>query len=412
MPPDSERRSDSVTYRADAIEILERRDHEAMLDLASDPHTPPEMLVFLSQSESGAIRAAVAANSSSPSAIGDVLANDGDAAVRMALGRRISALLPELVSRENSRLATRAEAVLSRLVHDTDAMVRRVLADSLCRLDCAPKELVLTLARDVETLVAVPICELSPLLDDDDLIALISSPGTPSALAAIARRDGLGADVSDSLVGTGDIEAIGALLENATAQIREATIERIVELAAPVEAWHEALCARQELTGPLALKIAGFVAERYISQLAEREDLADTCKTELQQMVNAALSGKPARPDEEFLAVPTAEEISAALASGHESRLYTLIAARGHLSSSLVRRIFQTRQPKAIVALVFQVGLPMELAERLQRFPGLIAEADILRARTGGEYPMSEKDINWQLAAFGIQKPAETEQAV
>jgi len=406
MPARAGRRTDGSRTNPEAIRALERRDAAAMLALAADPATPPEMLVVLSQSDDPHIRAAVAGNSATPSALGDVLAGDDDASVRIALAKRIAGLLPELEGRESARVAARATAVLTRLAEDADEVVRRALAQSVCRLTSAPKDLILSLARDIDSLVAVPVCEFSPLLDDDDLIALISAPGTPTALAAIARRDGLGADVSDRLASTGDVDAIVALLENRTAQIREATLETIVDLAASVERWHETLCTRPEINEALAQKLAAFVAGRLIEQLSRRNDLGQACRDELRTLAHEAIRRRDAMSGAEFVAVPTVDEIVRAIGNGRENRLYTLIAARGNLSSRAVRRIFLSRQPKAIVALSRKVGLPMEAAERLQRYPGFVADADVIRPGRGGRYPMSEKDMDWQLAAFGVTSAA------
>ena len=48
---------------------------------------------------------------------------------------------------------------------------------------------------------------------------------------AISRRVALGQDVADAIVDTGDIEAVAELLGNASAQIREETLDRIVDQA-------------------------------------------------------------------------------------------------------------------------------------------------------------------------------------
>ena len=63
--------------------------------------------------------------------------------------------------------------------------VRAILAEEIKYLNCIPKDIALHLARDVESIVATPILEYSPLLSDADLIEIIASGPVQEVLVAI-----------------------------------------------------------------------------------------------------------------------------------------------------------------------------------------------------------------------------------
>lgn len=407
MPAEEREKKFTAAEHAASVEALVRRDTKAMLDLARGGATPPEMLVILSQAHQSTIRAAVAANPSTPSAVNRALVNDEDPQVRAALATRLAALLPDIRSAERGKLAARATRILSLLVDDTNISVRRILSEEICRLEGVPKDLVIKLAKDIDDLVAVPVCRYSPVLDDDDLIDLVASRGTPAALAAIARREGLGANVSASLVATGDIDAIGALLGNKSAQIRENTLDTIVERADGVTSWHEALCERPEITSSLAMKLAAFVATSLIEQLAARRDLDAETVAQLHQRVaeEVARGLTPAPRDDAVVDVPTEQDIRAAIEKRRESQLIRLIAARAGVGSSVIRRIFSARIPKAIIAMAWKTGLTMRTAEMLQRYPGFVPDRRVIRCGDDELFPMKETDMEWQLATYGMGTP-------
>ncbi len=389
---------------ASSVKALEQRDAEAMLQMALDSTTPPEMLVFLSQAKARNIRAAVAGNPSAPAAIDHTLANDTDPLVRTALTRRFSVQIPELSSADAEKFANRAESILLQLAEDTNLAVRRILSEEVCRLEGISKSVILKLAQDIDDLVAVPVCLFSPILSDEDLIDLVASKGSSAARKAIASREGLGTEVSDTLVDTGDIDAIGALLNNKTAHIRESTLDAIVEQAEEVNSWHEALCDRPEITSSLALKLAAFVATSLIEQLAARQDLDADTVAHLSRAVTKALANDTANtvPDDTMVDVPSEQDICAAIEKRRESLLIRLIAARARTGSSVIRRIFAARVPKAIIALAWKTGLTMKTAEMLQRYPGTIADKRIMKCGEDGHFPMNETDMEWQLATYGL----------
>ena len=335
------------------------------------------------------------------------MAGDPDSETRQALARKICRLLPEISASDTEQLSHTAAQTLAKLAADADVIVRRTLADELCRLDGVPKDTILTLARDIDALVAVPIFEFSPVLDDADLIALANGDINPLCLAAIARREQVSERLSDCLFAAGDITAVAALLRNQTAHIRETTLDRIIERARQVESWHQPLVARPDLSEALALKLAGFVSDALIDQLAKRNDLGAKVAEQLKERVrkrNTQTIQDPPAPQVEQpknRAVGVAE-LGKAVDQRHEAAIMSQLAARANVGVMVVRRIFATRIPKAIVALAWKADLPASMADRLQEFPGRILEARRLLPAEDGSFPMTTEEIGWHLSALGV----------
>jgi uncharacterized protein (DUF2336 family) len=110
--------------------------------------------------------------------------------------------------------SVRAEAVLAMtvLLDDPSILVRRALAEALCRARDAPRALVLALAAD-ESEAARPVLQFSPVLTDADLADCVAS-GDVAAQIALARRFYLPPRAKAALAETGQFDAVRALVAN------------------------------------------------------------------------------------------------------------------------------------------------------------------------------------------------------
>ena len=175
----------------DARAVLETHQDRLERELAERTDAKPEMLYYLAKRGAPATRLKVAANPSTPAAANLVLAGDVDADVRTELARKIGRLLPGLLASERDHVCELTLQTLQRLASDQLTRVRAILAEEIKSLDCVPKEIVLSLAHDVEEVVSVAIIEYSPLLADNDLLEIIATARVQNALAAVARRRGV-----------------------------------------------------------------------------------------------------------------------------------------------------------------------------------------------------------------------------
>lgn len=148
--------------------------------------------------------------------------------------------------------------ILSKLVSEVEANVRKELAEALARSGEDLPEVVNILAND-EIEIARPLLEKSPLLQDPDLIEIIRMR-TEEHRVAIANRDELSEGVSNALVDYGGPDAIEALLNNHDAQLSQRAMEYLVTESRRVDRFQEPLVAREDLPGELAYKMFWWVS--------------------------------------------------------------------------------------------------------------------------------------------------------
>src|SRR5690348_6841493 len=180
--------SASPDKREEVLRQLERRAREAQHELAGYTDAGDDVLDFLAREGAPATRRAVAANVATPALTNRHLAEDGDDDVRAELAQKIGRLMPTLSKREAEHIRALTIETLERLAADQVPRVRAVLAEEIKRLDNVPQHVIQALARDVESIVAVPIIEYSPLLSDADLIEIIAEGKVHGVLEAVARR--------------------------------------------------------------------------------------------------------------------------------------------------------------------------------------------------------------------------------
>lgn len=381
---------------------------KARLELARCEDTRPEILYYLAEDEAPKVRRNTAANPTTPVQANTLLAQDDDDEVRCELARKISRLLPELDEATQAKLRDMTIDILEALARDQLPRVRQILAEELKHSTTAPRKVILRLARDVELIVAAPILEYSPLLSDDDLLEIIGGGPIEGALAAVSRRLELGADISDALVEYGDTEAVSALLANPTAQIREETLDLIIDQAEPVEVWHEPLVRRSELSLRAIRRVAGFVAFSLIDILIRNHDLDDEVAGELRSTVRRRIDRLQPEAEEGgerartmFAAGEIDDEvICSELDDGQRDFVINALAFKSELALAAVRRILDSASAKAVTALAWKAGLQMRTAMQIQIKLARIPHASMVNARRGVDYPMDEAELTWHIEYF------------
>ena len=227
-------------------------------------------------------------------------------------------------------------------------------------------------------------------------------------MPAIARRDNLAAPVADAVVASMDVPAVAALLRNPSAQIREETLDQIVDNAASVAGWHEPLVLRPELSVRAMRRIATFVARSLVETLVREHNIDAGLEAELKAAVEqrikheAAAEEPPAVDLEDLLATGRLDEEAFGQAIAAKDQAF-LIGAFAHLSGltrAQVERVLASRSPPAVTALVWKCGLSMRLAMTLQRDVAQIPPQEILNARNGVDFPITPDNMAMQLNVF------------
>ncbi len=410
----------TITYE-DAKAIAQDGDEEARTTLAARHDLVPELLYYLAEDTSVAVRLVVAANPASPAHADLLLAKDSDEGVRAVLAEKFAGLSSG-TSAVNSRLRELAHEAMMLLAKDQEMRVRQILSEALREVASAPADVIRRLAWDVETAVAAPVLMSSPVLTDADLIEIIMAKPSQGAVSAVSQRAGVSDSVSDAIVDSKDVEAIALLLGNASAQIREETLDRLIDEAAQIDLWHLPLAMRPKLPSKAAVKIAQVVAEDVLTRMQARNDLSIEATMKVREIVLkrlgdgvALMPGKHGaagnvprgmRPDDDNVFDRAAEEWAAGtldeqalmreLTRGDIRFAKAILAVMADVPYKAVERIRETRSIRGCVAISWRAGLSAKSAEIVQQKLGLVKIADILRA-DGGHYPMSEEDMTWQV---------------
>ncbi|WP_343866396.1 DUF2336 domain-containing protein [Caenispirillum bisanense] len=410
--------------------------YEEARALAGDPRLPvreavaalttvaPEILYFLSQDEAPTVRLAVARNPQAPAKANLRLAEDGDEAVRTALAAKVTELQRHGMTAPGARAHSIALEVLDRLSRDRLTLVRAAVADGLKDVSQVDPGLVRRLARDVDILVAAPILEFSPLLDDQDLLEIIRQSPMAGVLAAIARRAYVGPAVTEAIVASGDSRAITHLLYNAGSQLQEHTLDSLIAAVDREPDWQLPLARRADLPEPSVRRLAEMVADHVLSSLMQRGDLSTEAAARLREVVGARVQeGLPEGPaalpspyaaEAEDRFAPfldhartvqadgelTEAHLMVLLLTDHVDDLVAGLAVLSDLPVAVVLEMLGSQSPRAIAALARTAGLSARFGLELQVKLGRISLDAALRPLSDGSHPLSETETRWQVEMY------------
>jgi uncharacterized protein (DUF2336 family) len=400
-----------------ALDILDTRTREQMqsggTELAAKTDVGPDVLHYLAQHGGAPVRIAVAANPAAAAATNRHLADDESEDVRAELARKIARLMPGLSERESARVYALTVETLECLARDAAVKVRAILAEEIKSLDCVPHQVVVALARDLNTIVSAPILQYSPLLSDSDLIEIIACGQVQEVLTAIAGRKPVSEAVADTLVQSLDVPTVAALLVNPDARIRKETMDRIIEQAEEIKSWHMPLALRADLSARAIRRIGALVGAAILERLAARTDLSDATRIHLNRELRARLAESPVQSD---AAVSPADLVTAAKKEGRLDSAFVEQAAQAgqretvmlglsqlaNVPEQTVKKLLGSGSAKPLVALVWHAHLSMRVAFKIQTFIMKLPSRDVLPAKDGINFPLSKDEMRWHLNYFDI----------
>jgi uncharacterized protein (DUF2336 family) len=396
-----------------ALLLLEARARESGQELAACADAGEDVLHFLALNGAVATRSAVAANPAAGAKTNLALSADCEEGVRVSLADKIGRLLPGLLSSESEHLRELTLATLNALSQDKAPAVRAILSEAIKHMDCLPKPIVQRLARDVEALVALPVLEFSPLLDDQDLLEILAAARATDVFCAVARRKELSLDASDAIVATLDTKAVATLIGNESAKLRKATLDKIVVRAAEVAELQYPLVLRADLSVSLIRRIASFVGAALIETLAARDGLDDETRAKLKSELKARIEEEAADDKTPSRAKAAGKDIAlpkkfdeafveAAADAGQRDSIVAALAKMGRIDTDIVRKVLGSGSAKALTALAWRAGLGMRTAFKIQCAIMHLRGGELLYARGGSAYPLSEDDMRWQLKYIGV----------
>lgn len=399
-----------------ARQLARDRDAKVREKLARRTDVAPEILYYLAEDDDQAVRRAIAGNTAAPRQADLLLVADPSQDVRIDLARKIGQLTPELSPGEHNRLSALAGTALRELANDALPEIRGIIAESIKDMESVPHDLVRQLARDVELVVAAPILEYSPLLTDDDLLEIINSDPVRGGLSAISRRANLPETVSDAVAATNDEDAITHLLGNQSAQIREETLDALIDQAQGHEPWHKPLATRPNLSPKAAGNIARLVSAAILREMEQSNRLSPEMARLVASKVESRLDGNAGdrggfELDNNAAGVEAARlayengAVDEALFQRYIARNDILfikhaLALLTHTTPLTIGRILGGRNSEAMVALTWRSGLPMQIATELQAKVARLSPSAIVKAGPDNGYPMSDEEMERILSEF------------
>jgi len=391
--------------------ILETGDDTQRLQLAKREDARPEVLYYLADDDNATVRRAIAFNDATPVQANTLLSVDRDDEVRAELARKVGRMLPDLSNAEKAHLRDAVVDVIETLARDSLPKVRAIVAEEIKKSDAVPKGIIMQLAQDMEDVVSVPVLEYSPLLGEDDLREIVAAGASSRALSAIAGRPDVGESLAADVTSTLDIPAISTLLTNEDAQIREDTLDQIMDQAESVGALHKPLALRPALSIRAMKRIASFVASALVHQMVEANQLGKEEGSVILDAVRDRITDEQVGEDDDKKLKAVAmemhqrgvlgdEAINQQIAEGQREMCIQSLAVLTDLPDDVVRDVMRSKSGRAITALCWRAGLKMRTAYAIQTQLAAVPSTQLMAGKDGDDYPMSGDELNWHLSYF------------
>ncbi len=241
-----------------------------------------------------------------------------------------------------------AEEIFRVMAKDAEVRVREALAQTLKDTPSVPRDVALSLAKDINS-VALPILQFSEVLSDEDLIEIVRGQDSQKQVA-IATRPAVSEALSDVLVESKNEEAVIALVSNEGADISEGALQTVVTEYGDQESMQAALVHRPKLPVTISERLLTMVSDNLRSELAKRHELSEDMTADL--------------------ILQTRERAVVTLSAdsdGHElERLVKQLREHGRLTSSLVLRALCMGDINFFeAAMAEMVGVPVINARQL-----------------------------------------------
>jgi len=398
---------------AEAKALAQDKDVKVRQELAEQVDAHPEILYYLAQDQEASVREAIATNTSTPRQANLLLTTDNDVSVRRILAAKISALAPGLGPDEVDKIRNTTYLALEALARDQATKVRQIVAETLRDMADAPPDVIRHLAEDSELVVCAPILENSPVLTDYDLLHIINLNPVEGALSAIANRGSLPDEVMEGIFATNDTVAVSALLENASANIKEDLLQHICDKSRRDKSLQPPLVHRPTLPNSVALRLADFVADHLIDSLLNRKDLDPKTAAAVREEVSLRLD--IAAEEEAGLKTETPyakakrlhkqgrlepDMVEFALKAGQKEYTSAALAVLAGISLKIVEKISVADSAKGMVALCWKAKLSPKSSIMVQKRLGRIKPNKVIKP-DNGKYALTQDEMEWLLEFFG-----------
>ena len=263
-----------------------------------------------------------------------------------------------------------AQDIARLMAQDVAAAVRRALADGVRRAVHLPRDVAVRLANDIEV-VALPILSGSPVLADEDLLAILRH-ASPARQQAIAARPEISEPVSGAIAATAGETAVAALMRNRGARIAEPSLLRAVDRFPASEAVQAGMVHRADLPPTVAERLVVMVSDELRRYLLSHHALPPAVAADLVlQSRERAVIGLSLRASREELTSLvrqmhrhrrlTPSLILRALCMGDLAFFETALAVRAHVPIENAQILVHDAGGKGLGSLYRKAGLPENL---------------------------------------------------
>ena len=178
----------------------------------------------------------------------------------------------------NNEQSVLAEDIFRVLMKNAETHVRAALAQNLKSSGNVPRDIIVSMAKDVQE-VSMPVLTFSDVLTEADLLEIIQTSDDESKHLAIAGRGTVSEKISDALVETGHEKVVAKLVQNEGAAIAETTFNKIVDRHSQSEMIVQSMIERGSLPIAVAEKMMEKVSGVIRDKLKEKyEGLLDSSK--------------------------------------------------------------------------------------------------------------------------------------
>ena len=326
-----------------------------------------------------------------------VLARDPNVDIRTILTKRLATLLPSLSPHEQVEVYDLTIEAIRSLAEDQVTAVRIALSSALKDVAKTPNDIARKLADDAERAVAEPILRYSLSLSDQDLLELISLHPQDWHPVSIAERERLKTHIGDAIAQTGNIDAGRALLGNDSHNLSPDSAAHFGKNPQ----YAENLKARNTMSRRFKrdwTKMTDQIIYNFLRDKVEFDQhTAADVLNKMHQHLNSQENLKNKTPDQ-----LTEQEIIDALKLGENSRVIEALAARSKISVANVKRMLDSENGRAIVALCVKATMPMSFSTALQTKIARLPPAKIIYPKDGEKCPLSADELKFQWDFFGV----------
>lgn len=162
-----------------------------------------------------------------------------------------------------------AAKIFRTLVQDTEVEIRKTLSNAIKDQQNIPRDVVLSLAHDVQE-VSLPVLQFSDILTDADLIEIVHNSEDAQKHISISKRNTVSENLVDALVDTQNDSVVGTLLQNEGAVVTEEIFEEIVKDYGGNEEVMGAMVQRESLPVSIVESLAEKISTSIYKSLSEK----------------------------------------------------------------------------------------------------------------------------------------------